>query len=333
MYREELALTLVDLAEVLAAAGRPHDARPLAERSVMLSEELVGQAPPGSLDLRRQLVRALDRLAELLPAAGRPADAEPVLRRAVELREAMAAEGHAEPADRAVIASAQSRLGALLAARGDLAAARRALEQAAENQPLASIAATDLTRCADLAARDESLSSEARAWAMHDYAGRARERLRRAVEAGDDPAAPYFLAWFLTTCPAVDLRDPHEAVRIARGLLARAPGSWVAWAILGAAQYRADSPHDAVTALEHAAELNRGDLLYYGFFLAMAHHQLDDRDRARDCFDRTDRRLQGIPRDEEVLRIRAEAAELLGLAHASRASPPPGGLAERPDKP
>jgi serine/threonine protein kinase/tetratricopeptide (TPR) repeat protein len=326
-YRQELASTLLKLADVLATAGRPRDAEPLAARSVMLSEELVTQSPPGSAVVRRQLVRALDRLAELLPATGRPADAEPVLHRAVALREAMAAEGHAEPADRAAMASAHSRLGTLLAARGEFAAARRALEKAAEDQQTATIAATDLARCADLAARDDTLSSEARATAVRAYAGRARDLFRRAAEAGDDPAAPYFLAWFLTACPVAELRDPSEAIRIARGILARAPGSWVAWATLGAAQYRADCPRDAVTALEHAAELNRGDLLHYGFFLAMAHHQLDDPDRARDCFDRTDRRLQGVPRDDEVLRLRAEAAGFLGLAN------PRSGSTEEPRRP
>src|SRR5262249_34490238 len=159
--------------------------------------------------------------------------------------------------------------GALLAARGVLSEARRALEKAAADEPAASTAATHLMRCADLAERDETLTSEARARAVRDYAVRARDSLRRAVDAGDDPAAPYFLAWFLTACPVAELRDPPEAVRVARGILAQAPGNWVAWATLGAAHYRADSPRDAVAALEHAAELNRGDLLHYGFFLAM----------------------------------------------------------------
>ncbi len=133
------------------------------------------------------------------------------------------------------------------------------------------------------------------------------------------------LAWSLANSPAVEHRDPPEAVRIARGLLARAPGSWVAWATLGAAQYRDDSPRDAVAAIEHAAELHAGDLLHYGFFLAMAHHQLADPDRARECFDRADRRLQGLPQDDEIRRISAEAAGLLGLADAeSGRDPPPG---------
>ncbi len=46
-FREELAATLLELADVLAAAGRPADARPLAERAVVLSEELVSQRLAG----------------------------------------------------------------------------------------------------------------------------------------------------------------------------------------------------------------------------------------------------------------------------------------------
>ena len=101
-----------------------------------------------------------------------------------------------------------------------------------------------------------------------------------------------------------ELRDPPEAIRISRGILERAPGSWVAWAGLGAAQYRSDDPHEAVVALEQAAELNRGDLVHYGFFLAMAHRQLGDSERAKQEFDRADRRIRGLPRDDEVLRLR-----------------------------
>ncbi len=324
-YRPELASTLIEQAEVLAAAGRPHDARPLAERSVTLSEELVGRDPPDPLD-PPPAAHPGARPPGRAPAGHRPAGGcrarTPPRRRAPR--------GDGRGGTRRARRRRRDRLDCCpdwarsWPRRGDLTGARRTLEQAAEHQHVASIAATDLTRCADLAARDESLSTEDRDRAIRDYAGRARDRLRRAVEAGDDPASPFFLAWLLTSCPVAELRDPPEAVRIARGILARAPGSWVAWATLGAAQYRSDSPRDAVAALEHAAELNRGDLLYYGYFLAMAHHQLDDHDRAKDCFDRADRRLQGIPPDEEVRRIRAEAAGRLGLADASRASPDAG---------
>jgi serine/threonine protein kinase len=186
VFREDLGLTLLDLVDVLTADGRPGEAEPFAARSAALYEELTRQAPPGSAGHRRRLVWALDRLSGLLlsPAVARTADAESVLRRSVDCREALIAEGAGEPADRAAIAAARGRLGALLAARGESAEARRTLEQAAEGESSPTTAATYLLRCVDLAARDESLSSEARAKAMRDDAGRAHESLRRAVPPG-----------------------------------------------------------------------------------------------------------------------------------------------------
>ena len=145
-----------------AGGGRaaPHDARPLAARSVMLVRG-AGEpvAPPGSPALRRQLIRALDRLAELLPATGaaRPI-AEPILRRAVELREALAAEG-----PRRARRPRRDRRGAgppgpcCWPARGDLAAAppRPSRRPPTRRARPARWRRSYLTRCADLAARDE----------------------------------------------------------------------------------------------------------------------------------------------------------------------------------
>ena len=310
-FREELALTLLDLVDILSADGRAAEAEPMATRSVSLFEELAGRAPPGPSAIRRRLVWALDRLSDLRRS---PSDAEPVLRRVVECREALIAEGAGEPDDAAAMAAARGRLGALLAARGAVGEARRAFEQAAMGESSPTRAATDWMRCVELLGRDETVSSDDRAARIRDAAVRAREALRRAVEAGDDPVAPYLLAWFLTSCPAADLRDPPEAIRIAREILERAPGSWVAWATLGAACYRDDDPTAAVAALERAAALHGGDLLHYGFFLAMARRRLDDVDRARDDFDRADRRLQGLSRDDEVRRLRDEAAGVVGGA-------------------
>jgi tetratricopeptide (TPR) repeat protein len=199
-----------------------------------------------------------------------------------------------------------------------LAEARRAFAEAAEGEAWPSKAAAHRLRCVDLAARDASLSPEARAASMRDDALRAREALRKAVEAGDDPVAPYLLAWFLTTCPVTDLRDPPEAIRIARGILGRDPGSWAAWATLGAAHYRDDDPREAVAALEHAPALHGDDLVYYGFFLAMARHRLDEAGLAREAFDRADRRIRGLSGDDEVRRLRDEAAGVLGLGPFGR---------------
>ena len=57
----------------------------------------------------------------------------------------------------------------------------------------------------------------------------------------------------------------------------------------------------------------------YGFFLAMSHWQLGNKDEARRCYEKAVQRLGEPPgandstSDEQLNRIRAEAAELLGI--------------------
>ncbi len=313
-------MILLHLSDVLSADGRAREAEPFAARSVALLEELSGPPGGGSLVVRDRLAGALDRLAGLRmdPAVGRATDAEPLLRRSIACREAILVERTATAEDIAAMAEARGRLGAVLAARGAVAEARRVLEAAAAGAPSAAKAAAWLMRSVALAARDEALSADARAEAIRDDAERAMEALRRSTEAGDDPVAPYLLAWWLTACPAAELRDPPEAIKLSREILRRSPASWVAWATLGAAEYRADDPDEAVAALERAAELHGGDLVHYGFFLAMAYHRIDDPERAREAFDRADRRTRGHADDDEVRRLRDEAAALLAPAGHAR---------------
>ena len=73
-FREDLALILLDLADVVAAEGRPVEAEPFAARSVALFEELVGRSPPGSASVRRRLVwrsTGCRSCSGLRPSAGR----------------------------------------------------------------------------------------------------------------------------------------------------------------------------------------------------------------------------------------------------------------------
>ena len=224
---------------------------------------------------------------------------------------------------RAGLRAQRETLGAVLIRLGAhapaAAVAEDLLHDSADRSTIATLAANWLTSCAALAAHDQTLARDDRAAAARSYARRARDLLREAARPGGDPTAPHHLAWFLVSCPVAEFRDPVEAIRIVQAILERAPTSWVAWATLGAAHYRAGDDSDAIDALDRAAALNHDDILYYGFFLAMAHHRLGHDDLARDTFDRTDQWLQTIPWDEVARRICAEAAELLGQTR--RASP------------
>ena len=83
------------------------------------------------------------------------------------------------------------------------------------------------------------------------------------------------------------------------------------WNILGVAQYRNGDWKAAVEALMKAVHLRRGGNSEDFFFLAMAHWQLDEKDKARAWYDRAVTWMdKNKPQDEELKRFRAEATDL-----------------------
>ncbi len=102
---------------------------------------------------------------------------------------------------------------------------------------------------------------------------------------------------------------------------------------LGTALYRAGDWKDAIANLEKAIGLRRTDdpdNAYEGFFLAMAHWQLGEKDKAREWFDKS---VQWMEKDgkanEELRRFRAEAADLLGIKERPTPKPPEVPLRKR----
>jgi uncharacterized protein HemY len=122
------------------------------------------------------------------------------------------------------------------------------------------------------------------------------------------------LAWFYATSPDAKLRDAEMAVRFAKQAVEIAPKEGTLWNTLGAAHYRAGNWKDAIAGLEKSMELRKGGDSFDWFFLAMAHWKLGEKDKARTRFDQAVEWMdKHQPRDEELRRFRAEAAELLGI--------------------
>jgi tetratricopeptide (TPR) repeat protein len=153
--------------------------------------------------------------------------------------------------------------------------------------------------------------------------GEAEESYRRALAIEEDLAAKHpnesryrnFIAWFLATCPAPQLRDPPRAVELARRAAEGAPDRAEIYNTLGVAHYRAGNWRSAIEALERSEAISRDNLGFDGFFLAMAHCQLGDRVQARRWYDQSDAWMRKYqPANNELVRFRAEAAALLGLA-------------------
>ena len=108
--------------------------------------------------------------------------------------------------------------------------------------------------------------------------------------------------------------DWTRAVNLANEAIDLKSQVGVYWKTLGVAHYRAASWKDAVAALEKSMELSKGSNSFDWFFLAMAHWQLGDKDKAREWYERAvqwmDNNQSG---NEELRRFREEAAELLEL--------------------
>jgi superkiller protein 3 len=140
----------------------------------------------------------------------------------------------------------------------------------------------------------------------------AREAFREALRHNPDHrSACTQLAYLLTNCPDPRLREPEEALRLARRATEMAPKHPMAWALLGFARYRTGDWAGALAALDKARGLGgRGPC--EDFFAAMSHWQLGTEGEARSRFTRAVRSAgKGGAKDAALLALRAEAEELL----------------------
>jgi serine/threonine protein kinase/Flp pilus assembly protein TadD len=119
------------------------------------------------------------------------------------------------------------------------------------------------------------------------------------------------LASLLADSPDLCLRDPAQAVELAKKAVELAPYNSAPWSILGVARYRTGEWQGAIEAFEKSNQIagRRG-----GFFLAMAYWQLGNTEKAGQCFYQA---VEGMdenkPKDEDSRRNRAEAAALLEI--------------------
>jgi serine/threonine protein kinase/uncharacterized protein HemY len=122
------------------------------------------------------------------------------------------------------------------------------------------------------------------------------------------------LAWLLVTYPDLRLRDPQQAIRLAKKAVELAPQIARNWRTLGVAQYQAGNWIGAVAALQKSIDLSKGANSYQSFCLAMAHEQLGNKEQARNWYARAVEWMEtNRPDDEGLLRFRAEAAQLFGI--------------------
>jgi serine/threonine protein kinase/Flp pilus assembly protein TadD len=125
-------------------------------------------------------------------------------------------------------------------------------------------------------------------------------------------------AWLLATCPDPRLRNYPQAVESAKKAVQLAPGAGAVWNTLGVALYRSGNWKEAIAALEKSVTLRNGGDSFDWFFLAMTNRQLGEKDKARRWYDKAVRWMEkNRPADEELRRLRSEAAQVLGVEKKS----------------
>jgi tetratricopeptide (TPR) repeat protein len=147
-------------------------------------------------------------------------------------------------------------------------------------------------------------------------AGRPREaieHLQQALEINPNHLeACNNLAWILATTSDNALRDPNRAVQLAQKAIELDPQGVDFFNTLGVAHYRAGHWQEALQWLNKSTQATHGGSAFDWFFLAMAHQQLGQHDKALSDYDKAVERMdKTAPQDPELLRFRAEAQTLL----------------------
>jgi tetratricopeptide (TPR) repeat protein/serine/threonine protein kinase len=196
-------------------------------------------------------------------------------------------------------AFAHNALGLILRAQGKLDEATAEFRRTVECVPKDPAAHNNL----GTALADQGRYEEAEA------AFREAIRINPSVAIG-----PNRSAWRLANAPDPKRRNGRQAVEFAKLAVEAAPTNGKYWNTLGAAQYRAGNWKEAIAALERSMELRKGGDSSDWFFLAMAHWKLGEKEEARTWFDRAVQWMdKNQPKNDELGRFRAEAAQLLGI--------------------
>ncbi len=175
----------------------------------------------------------------------------------------------------------------------------------------------DLGNLKGFAEGDRLLREGNQHWYAKKY-DKAIEALRQSVRKDPDNAeANNNLAWFLIAGPK-EFRNAKEALPFARKAIELSPRVYIYHNTLGVALYCDGRPAEAIPILEKSLEKGGGQSDSFDlFFLAMCHHQLGHKEKAKECYDRGVRWFQdhrgSLPANyiEELTAFQAEAKEVL----------------------
>jgi tetratricopeptide (TPR) repeat protein len=300
-----------NLASSYGEVGRFQDAVKLAEETVQLRKAKLGPDHPGTLG-------TMNNLGFYYSRVGRYQEALKLAEETLQLRKAKLGPDHPDT----------------LASMGNLASCYDAVGRIPEAIKLRE--ETLQLRKAKLGPDHPNTLATMTNLAVSYYnAGRLPEALKlmeetlalqKAKLGPDHPrtlVSMNNLAEFLAKAPDTKLRDPKRAVELATEIVKRSPKEGIFWNTLGVVQYSAGNWKAAITALEKSMDLRKGGNSLDWFVLSMARWQLGDKKDAQKWYDKAvEWQEKNQPKDDELGRFRAEAAELLGVKDLSPSRPP-----------
>ncbi|NUQ64559.1 MAG: tetratricopeptide repeat protein [Pirellulales bacterium] len=314
-YEECLAVTRNDLALLRHHLGRNPEAETDARAALDIFACLTASYPEIPR-YRGELAACYDTLAQILGDLARNEEASTAGKTGIEAYRTLAGLYPDVPQYRERLGVCQSHLGRILAKLGEHDGSEAAFREAVEILDGLGLGAPDLP-----AYRDElafALVYQGTFLLERGKTAEAESPLRRAGELWkaivQETSAPEYLdnlAWFLANSPEPRLRNPQEAIALAKQAVQSAEENAGYWNTLGAAWYRAGDWKASLQALEEAAqrrEIHGRD----GLFLAMVFKQLGNLDKASEFYRLASQWIEkNQPGNWELVRLRAEAESLL----------------------
>jgi tetratricopeptide (TPR) repeat protein len=274
--RMELTLTYRWLGLLLSSIGKAQEAEQTLQKALKIQEAVVREFPDET-NFQEHLAVTRRYLGNLLRDTARWPEAESAYRAAIAFQEVQVKKKTVTADGLAGHALTCKDFGSLLAAMG----------KSQEAKPFFDKARQGLQQALQLRAEHQT-----ERYTLHDHTGR-----------------------LLATCPDTEFRDPRQAVASAKKAVELAPQVGSCWTTLGIAHYRIGRWQESVEALQKAGELRAGGDSFDWFWVAMARWQLSEKEQARTWYDRAVQWMEKHqPQNEELIRFRAEAAELLNVA-------------------
>jgi tetratricopeptide (TPR) repeat protein len=296
----ELASSLNGLAGVLENQCKLQEAEAMFREALAMRRKLSGNDDP-------LVANTLANLADSLCEQGKLTEAEAMFRDALAIMRDNPSGVHDTVREQHQLATVLQHEGKLAEAeamyRNTLAMQRALL---GSDHPFVAGILEDLASVL----REQGKESDAEA--MYREALTVR---RKAVElTPNSPRELRGLAWTLATCPFTRLREPTRAVELATRATELVPQTGSCWTALGVAEYRTSQFQKSIETFQKANDLHNGGDVPDWYFLAMAHWQLGHKDEAHLWYARaTEWTDKNEPGNEELLRFRTEAAEVLGI--------------------